>query len=136
MGFLPALSAGFERGFERFREGYRKPCALRSIRPGSSPSAFLRFCAFSLLLIGVLGRDFFPQCRCGQIVCTCVLAPDCALKNGASRRPGQMASSGETIPKDELRPVLDNIGLPYSGYQFTYSNGARSGAPTRKSSFN
>jgi len=29
----------------------------------------------------------------------------------------------ETIPKDELTTVLDNIGLPYAHPNLTYSNG-------------
>src|ERR1700687_746010 len=34
----------------------------------------------------------------------------------------------ETIPKDELTTVLDNIGLPYSGINLTYSNAGTIGS--------
>jgi len=39
-----------------------------------------------------------------------------------------MVSSGKTIPKDELTTVLDNIGLPYSGINLTYSNAGTIGS--------
>jgi len=41
----------------------------------------------------------------------------------------------ETIPERRTDDVLDNIGLPYSGINLTYSNAGTIGAPTRKSSF-
>src|SRR5437879_11912535 len=34
----------------------------------------------------------------------------------------------ETIPKEELTTVLDNIGLPYSGINLTYSNAGTVGS--------
>jgi len=34
----------------------------------------------------------------------------------------------DTIPKDELTTVLDNIGLPYSGINLTYSNAGTIGS--------
>ena len=33
-----------------------------------------------------------------------------------------MASSGDTIPADELETILDNLGVPYSGINLSYSN--------------
>jgi len=67
MGFLPALSAGLEKTFERFREGYRRALRVALHSPRFFAVCFLAFCGFSLLLIGVLGRDFFSKSGCGQI---------------------------------------------------------------------
>src|SRR5437868_10816467 len=67
MGFLRRYQQGFERSFETFREGYRGAlgAALRS--PKLFTECFLAFCVFSVLIGGVLGRDFFPKVDAGQI---------------------------------------------------------------------
>jgi len=43
----------------------------------------LRFAVFSLLLAGVLGRDFFPKVDAGRSVCTCVLATGLRIEETA-----------------------------------------------------
>src|SRR3981189_1691386 len=67
MGFFRRYQQGFERNFEKFREGYRGAlgAALRS--PGIFSACFLTFCILSVTLVGVLGRDFFPKVDAGQI---------------------------------------------------------------------
>ncbi len=40
---------------------------------------------------------------------------------------GSKASSGEQIPAHDLSSIIDNIGLPYSGINLSYSNSAPTG---------
>src|ERR1700756_2854600 len=61
MGFFRRYQQGFERSFERFREGYRRALDVVLHSPRLFSVCFLAFCVFSILLIGVLGRDFFPK---------------------------------------------------------------------------
>src|SRR6267142_354678 len=67
MGFFRRYQQAFEKGFESFREGYRRALRTALHSPRLFAACFLAFCGFSLLLIGVLGRDFFPKVDAGQI---------------------------------------------------------------------
>ena len=62
------FQAAFERGFDRFRNGYR--ALLASCFEHRRPFAlfFLVFCAASWLLTQVLGHDFFPAVDAGQFM--------------------------------------------------------------------
>src|SRR2546430_15006622 len=67
MGFFRRYQQGFERSFEKFREGYRKALGVALHSPKLFAVCFLAFCVFSVLIGGVLGRDFFPKVDAGQI---------------------------------------------------------------------
>jgi len=65
-GLFRRYQQAFEKGFESFREGYRRALRTALHSPRLFAACFLAFCGFSLLLIGVLGRDFFPKVRCSS----------------------------------------------------------------------
>src|SRR5262245_48502717 len=115
----------FEEGFERFRERYKRLLAAALARQGMFAVAFLAVCVGSVvLLLPWLGRDFFPAVDAGQIKLH-LRAPTgtriaetarlCYLIDGTIR---------ELIPPDELASLIDNIGVPYSGLNLSYSNSA------------
>src|SRR6266566_921390 len=122
MGFFRRYQQGFERNFEKFREGYRGAlgAALRS--PVLFSVCFLAFCILSVTLVGVLGRDFFPNVDAGQIRLHMRARTGLRIEETARLADQVNGVIRETIPKDELTTVLDNIGLPYSGINLTYSN--------------
>jgi CzcA family heavy metal efflux pump len=122
MGFFRRYQQGFERNFEKFREGYRGAlgAALRSPRLFSG--CFLLFCILSVMLVGVLGRDFFPKVDAGQIRLHMRARTGLRIEETARIADQVNGVIRDTIPKDELTTVLDNIGLPYSGINLTYSN--------------
>src|ERR1700722_17720872 len=60
-----AIHRGFDRGFERFREGYRELLAWTLVEPLRTVLFFGLLILFSLLLFPALGRDFFPQVVAG-----------------------------------------------------------------------
>jgi CzcA family heavy metal efflux pump len=128
MGFFRRYQQGFERNFEKFREGYRAAlgAALRSPRLFSA--CFLAFCVLSVLLVGVLGRDFFPKVDAGQIRLHMRARTGLRIEETARLADQVNGVVRETIPKDELTTVLDNIGLPYSGINLTYSNAGTIGS--------
>ena len=127
-GFFRRYQQGFERSFEKFREGYREAlgAALRSPRLFSV--CFLAFCGLSVLLAGILGRDFFPKVDAGQIRLHMRARTGLRIEETARLADQVNAVIRETIPKDELTTVLDNIGLPYSGINLTYSNSGTIGS--------
>jgi CzcA family heavy metal efflux pump len=128
MGFFRRYQQGFERSFEQFREGYRRALGIALHSPKLFSACFLAFCVFSILLVGVLGRDFFPKVDAGQIRLHMRARTGLRIEETARIADQVNGVIRETIPKDELTTVLDNIGLPYSGINLTYSNAGTIGS--------
>src|SRR6202040_3293313 len=108
--------------FERFREGYRR--ALRATLESSTlfTACFLGFCVLSAGLIFVLGRDFFPKIDAGQIRLHFRARTGLRIEETARLADQIDSVIRETIPSDELQTILDNLGVPYSGINLSYSN--------------
>src|ERR1700682_4100133 len=121
-GFFRRYQQGFEHRFERFREGYRR--ALRAALASSTifAACFLGFCLLSAGLIFVLGRDFFPKIDAGQIRLHFRARTGLRIEETARLADQIDAVIRETIPSDELQTILDNLGVPYSGLNLSYSN--------------
>jgi multidrug efflux pump subunit AcrB len=128
MGFFRRYQQGFERNFEKFREGYRGALGATLYSPRIFSVCFLAFCVLSVTLIGVLGRDFFPKVDAGQIRLHMRARTGLRIEETARLADQVNGVIRETIPKDELTTVLDNIGLPYSGINLTYSNAGTIGS--------
>src|SRR6184192_3460209 len=122
MGFFRRYQQGFERKFEQFREAYQSALHTALHFPRLFTAAFLGFCIFSVLLVFVLGRDFFPKVDAGQIRLHLRARTGLRIEETARLADQVNGVIRETIPKDELTTVLDNIGVPYSGINLTYSN--------------
>jgi len=121
-GFFRKLQQKFEHAFESFREGYRT--ALNTALASSMGFAicFLAFCVLSAGLIFFLGRDFFPKVDAGQIRLHFRARTGLRIEETARLADQVDATIRQTIPTDELETVLDNLGLPYSGINLSYSN--------------
>jgi CzcA family heavy metal efflux pump len=128
MGFFRRYQQGFERNFEKFRQGYRRALRIALHSPMLFAASFLAFCVLSVLLVGVLGRDFFPKVDAGQIRLHMRARTGLRIEETARLADQVNGVIRETIPKDELTTVLDNIGLPYSGINLTYSNAGTIGS--------
>src|SRR3981189_777162 len=128
MGFFRRYQQGFERSFEKFRDGYRRALGIALHSPKLFAASFLAFCVLSVLLVGVLGRDFFPKVDAGQIRLHMRARTGLRIEETARLADQVNSVIRETIPKDELTTVLDNIGLPYSGINLTYSNAGTIGS--------
>src|SRR5439155_26116133 len=89
---------------------------------------FLGFFVFSVLIAGFLGRDFFPKVDAGQIRLHMRARTGLRIEETARLADQVNGVIRETIPKEELTTVLDNIGLPYSGINLTYSNAGTVGS--------
>jgi multidrug efflux pump subunit AcrB len=83
---------------------------------------FLGFCLLSCLLYPALGRDFFPTVDAGQIRLH-VRAPTGTRIEETARLTDQVeAAIRELVPPDQLETILDNLGVPNSGINLSYSN--------------
>jgi multidrug efflux pump subunit AcrB len=118
------LQGYFELQFEKFRNGYRRilqQCLAHRIL---FPLGFLTVCACSFALIPWLGEDFFPAVDAGQIKLH-VRAPTATrIEETAALCDDVERTIHEEIPANEIESVIDNIGLPYSAYNLTYSTSA------------
>jgi multidrug efflux pump subunit AcrB len=122
MGFFRRYQQKFEHGFERFREGYRDALTHALERSWFFAGCFLAFCALSTCLVFVLGRDFFPTADAGQIRLHMRAKTGLRIEESARLADQINQLIRRTIPEHDLQTVLDNIGLPYSGINLTYSN--------------
>jgi len=121
-GFFRRYQQAFEHRFERFRESYRNALDSTLTRPVIFGAGFLAFCVLSAGLVFLLGRDFFPKVDAGQIRLHMRARTGLRIEETARLTDQVNQVIAETIPKKELVTVLDNIGLPYSGINLSYSN--------------
>jgi CzcA family heavy metal efflux pump len=121
-GFFRRLQQKFEQGFERFRDGYHRSLDYALDSPVLFGACFLIFCVLSVGLVGILGRDFFPKVDAGQIRLHFRARTGLRIEETARLADQVDGVIRETIPAKELETVLDNIGVPYSGINLSYSN--------------
>jgi multidrug efflux pump subunit AcrB len=119
------LQLAFERRFERLREGYHRMLEGVIAHRGVFILVFLGFCALSsAVLYPWLGEDFFPSVDGGQFKLHVRARTGTRIEETARL----CAEIGKTIrsivPPNEIVAVLDNIGVPYSGLNLSYSNSA------------
>jgi multidrug efflux pump subunit AcrB len=119
---LVAIQTGFERGFERFREGYR--ILLGAVLHHRTPFAalFLAFCLGSMLLVPQLGQDFFPSVDAGQFRLHLRARSGTRIEETAKLVDEVEAAIHREIPAEEFRGMLDNIGIPASSINLTYND--------------
>src|ERR1700719_2394023 len=115
----------FEEAFERFRHSFRgllETCLHHRL---VFLIAFFAFCVGSLVvLVPWLGRDFFPSVDSGTFKLH-MRAPTGMLIEETANLCDQIEQSiRKEIPAAEVQSVIDNIGLPYSGINLSYSNSA------------
>ncbi|BAN25200.1 efflux RND transporter permease subunit [Caballeronia insecticola] len=112
----------FDRGFERMRAAYIVILSTLLVRRRMFASLFLGFCLLSAGLVFVLGEDFFPSVDAGDIRMH-MRAPTGTRIEETARLADQVEKVvRQIVPQDELATILDNLGLPYSGINLSYSN--------------
>jgi multidrug efflux pump subunit AcrB len=126
---LVRMQIGFEEAFERFRKRYQGWLGTCLKNRRVFLTAFFAICVVSLaFLIPWLGQDFFPDVDSGQFKLH-LRAPTGTRIEETARLSDQVSRSiRQEIPPGEIASVIDNIGLPYSGINLSYSNSAPIGA--------
>jgi CzcA family heavy metal efflux pump len=120
--FLGRFQRGFERKFEDFRRGYEQLLETTLEHRGAFVICFLIFCVLSLGIFMLLGQDFFPQVDAGQLRLHVRGRPGLRVEETARLCDEVEAVLRQEIPKNELQTILDNIGLPNSGINQSYSS--------------
>jgi CzcA family heavy metal efflux pump len=122
------LQVRFELAFERFRDRYHEMlehCLERR-------SAFLW--SFAIVSVGSfvllepwLGRDFFPKVDAGQFKLHLRARAGTRIEETANLCDRVEGFIREQIPPSEISSIIDNIGLPYSSINLSYSTSAPTG---------
>jgi multidrug efflux pump subunit AcrB len=113
---------GFEQRFEQVRDYYIAVLSFALARRRSFVPAFLGVVLASLLLIPLLGRNFFPTVDSGQINLHVRAPVGTRIEETAALFDHIEESIRHVIPADQLVSIVDNIGLPVSGINRAYSN--------------
>ena len=121
-GFFSRMQHKFEQGFERVRDAYTRTLDRTLGHPWLFAIIFLVLCSVSMVLIPFLGQDFFPTVDAGQFKLHIRAQTGTRVEETARLCDEIEAAIRKEIPPKELDGILDNIGLPYSGINLSYSN--------------
>jgi multidrug efflux pump subunit AcrB len=121
---LARLQLRFEHAFERLRASYKRGLRVCLGHRGWLAVGVLVGALLSLLLFPWLGEDFFPRVDSGQF--TLHLRAPTGTRIEETARLCDMVENSlrEQIPPQELASIIDNIGLPYSSVNLSYSTSA------------
>ncbi|HEX6774151.1 MAG TPA: efflux RND transporter permease subunit [Acidobacteriaceae bacterium] len=113
----------FERRFEEFRSFYHGLLGLAVTHSTVFLILFLVFCVGSFaLLYGWLGQDFFPSVDAGQFKLHVRARTGTRIEETARLCDEIDNAIRREIPQRELVTIIDNIGIPYSGLNLSYTN--------------
>jgi multidrug efflux pump subunit AcrB len=126
---LIRFQLGFERYFEKFRGGYYRILELCLAHSAVFLILFIVFAVVSAaVLYPYLGQDFFPSVDSGQFKIHVRARTGTRIEDVAALCDQIDNTIRETIPQKEIVTIIDNIGLPYSGLNTSYSNSAAIGS--------
>ncbi len=121
-GILQRVYRSFDAQFEHVRRAYTLALSAALSHRGRFISLFLGFCLLSCLLYPLLGRDFFPSVDAGQMRLHMRAPTGTRIEETARIADAVESAIRELVPSDQLETILDNVGLPNSGINLSYSN--------------
>jgi multidrug efflux pump subunit AcrB len=119
---LQRLNHAFDARFEQARRSYTLALSVLLSRRRAFAIGFMAFCLLSCGLFLALGRDFFPSVDSGQIRLHMRTPTGTRIEETARTADQVEAEIRKLIPADQLETVLDNLGVPNSGINLSYSN--------------
>jgi len=118
----------FEHTFEKLRNWYHGILSLCLEYRLTFLFAIVTFWIGSIVLLYPwLGQDFFPSVDGGQFKLHVRAHTGTRIEDTARLCDEIEDTIRKTIPSAELGTVIDNIGIPYSGLNLSYSNSATVG---------
>jgi len=119
---LSRFQQSFERGVARVRRGYHALLTLALANRRMFVLGFLAAILASFALTPWLGRNFFPSVDSGEIKLHMRAQTGTRIEETARLADRVERAIHGLIPPSELGGIVDNIGLPVSGINLTYSN--------------
>ncbi len=124
---LVLFQRSFERLFERTRTQYQAVLTTLVYRRRLFVPIFIGLCVSAVFLVPFLGQDFFPTSDTGQFKLHVRTKTGTRIEEMARLCDEVDTAIRKQIPQKELETVLDNIGLPYSQMNLSYSNSGQIG---------
>jgi CzcA family heavy metal efflux pump len=121
-GLFASIQRGFTHGFDRMRNRYRETLHSCIGHAWTFVALFLLFCLASAPIALLLGRDFFPSVDAGLLRLHMRARPGQRVEETARECDQVDNLIRRVIPPEDLGNILDNIGLPNSGINQSYSN--------------
>jgi multidrug efflux pump subunit AcrB len=122
LSLLQRIYRTFDARFESLRAGYTGILTAALERRRAFAAGFLAFCVLSCGLVFLLGRDFFPSVDAGQIRLHMRMPSGTRIEETARVAAEIEGVIRTLIPASQLGTVLDNLGVPVSSINNTYSN--------------
>jgi multidrug efflux pump subunit AcrB len=126
-GLLSRFQAGFDRNFDRMRQGYVGILTYVLHHRIIVPAAAVLILGLGATMLMFVGRDFFPLIDGGQIQLH-VRAPG-GTRIEVAEQTFQAVEDKirEVIPESERELIVDNIGLPARAYNLAFADGSAIG---------
>ena len=119
---LQRLYRQFDGRFERVRRAYTLTLSSLLAHRRGFAWGFMGFTVLSCALYPFLGRDFFPSVDAGQIRLHMRAPTGTRIEETARLADEVEVAIRSIIPPAELETILDNLGVPNSGINLSYSN--------------
>jgi multidrug efflux pump subunit AcrB len=123
-GFFSRIQHAIDNAFLSFRSAYRNTLERCLSGPRLFASVFLILCVVSFGLLPWVGQDFFPAVDSGQFKLHIRAPTGTRIEQTAVIADQVDQTLREIVPARELASLIDNIGLPYSGLNLSYTNSA------------
>ncbi|HEY0480298.1 MAG TPA: efflux RND transporter permease subunit, partial [Kofleriaceae bacterium] len=111
-GLLWTVHRGVNRLFEQLRYRYMGMLNLSLARRAPVLIGFMVVSLGSLLLVLLVGRDFFPDVDAGTLRLHARTPPGTRIEETEVRFAAVEQEIRNTLPANELDTILDNIGIP------------------------
>lgn len=118
----------FNSRFEKFRTAYVLLLSHLLTHRKQFIFGFLFFCIASCGIFALLGRDLFPLVDTGQIKLHMRAPSGTRVERTAIIADQVQTVIRQVIPEKDLEGVIDNVGLPNSGINLSYSSSGTIGA--------
>jgi multidrug efflux pump subunit AcrB len=123
-----AVHVRFNVRFEKFRTAYVLLLSHLLTHRKQFIFGFLFFCVASCGIFALLGRDLFPLVDTGEIKLHMRAPSGTRVERTAIIADEVQTVIRRVIPEKDLAGILDNVGLPNSGINLSYSSSGTIGA--------
>jgi len=127
-GIIWNIHHRFNNLFERMRDGYS---SMLHSTLSNRKLVLVLFFVVAICCVGLyplIGTDFFPQVDAGQIRLH-VRCPGGTRIEETEQKFSQVEDAiRKIIPPSEIKDILDNIGLPYNGFNMAFTDSVTLGS--------
>lgn len=126
--WIHGIHEKFNHQFEKLRTHYVLLLSHLLTHRKQFITSFLGFCILSCGIFFILGRDLFPNVDTGQIKLHMRAPSGTRVEKTALIADEVQDVIRQVIPAKEIDSILDNIGLPNSGINLSYSSSGTIGS--------